>query len=177
MTDSESAANGPDTITEIISEFSEVFAFSRNRWTRYADSVHSDLSSVGTMVLQFIVRKGPLTATGLSQFLDMDKSFVSRQVTRLRELGFVDATPAPEDGRVILLTASERALAIMGDIREQWTNAYRERFVGWSKEELEALRDGLHRFNVSAEDVRQDGPAVRHARHAATETAQQPVHE
>lgn len=159
----------PDTVSEIISEFSEVFAFSRNRWTRYADGVHPELSGIGMMVLQFILRKGPLTATGLSQYLDMDKSMVSRQVSKLRELGLVDTAPAPEDGRVTLLTASEEATNIVGKIREQWASSYRERFAGWSDDELELLRKGLHRFNATADESRPDGPAVRCARHANEE--------
>lgn len=165
---------GDDIISEIISEFSEVFAFSRSRWSKYAEGMHSELSGVGMMVLQFILRKGPLTATGLSQFLDMDKSMVSRQVAKLRELGFIDATPAPEDGRVMLLTASASAEEILGRIREQWARAYRERFEGWNPSELEALRTGLQRFNATADDGRTDGPAVRCAKHASTEAEQRP---
>lgn len=163
---------GDDTISEIISEFSEVFAFSRNRWSKYAEGIHSELSGVGMMVLQFILRKGPLTATGLSQFLDMDKSMVSRQVAKLRELGLVDAAPAPEDGRVMLLTASESATDILNGIREQWARAYRERFEGWDESDLEALRFGLHRFNATADDARPDSPAGRCAKHASGEAAQ-----
>lgn len=159
-----------DRISEIISEFSEVFAFSRSRWSRYAEGIHPELSGVGMMVLQFIVRKGPLTATGLSQFLDMDKSMVSRQVSKLRELGLVEATPAPEDGRVMLLTGSETAQELIGGIRTQWAMAYRERFAGWSDEELESLRSGLHRFNAAADEARPVGPAGRCAKHASGES-------
>lgn len=160
-----------DAITGIIAEFSDVFAFSRKRWARYAEEVDAGLSSVGMIILQFIIRKGPVTATGISQLLDMDKSIVSRQLARLRELGFIDTVPAPEDRRVQLVTGSERAVEIIEGIREQWANAYRERFAGWSAEELEALRSGLHRFNASAADPRGDGPAVRCARHAVDQPA------
>lgn len=160
-----------DVISGIISEFSDVLAFSRTRWARYADEAHEDLSGVSIIVLQFIKKKGPVTATGLSQMLDMDKSLVSRQVAKLRDLGLVVATEAQEDRRVLLLTVSDKAKELAAHIRESWASAYRERFAGWSEEELETLRAGLHRFNASA-DVRHDGPAVRCARHAGVDRAE-----
>ena len=157
-----------DVISGIISEFSDVLAFSRTRWTRYAEDAHEGLSGVSIMVLQFIFKKGPVTATGLSQTLDMDKSLVSRQIARLRELGLVVATEAPDDRRVQLLTVSDEAKALAKRVRELWADDYRARFEGWSEEELETLRAGLHRFNASS-DMRYDGPAVRCARHAAAD--------
>lgn len=148
---SQTDSHDVDTVTEIITEFTEVLAFSRSRWARSANGVQIGLGAVGMMVLQFISRKGPLTATDLCQILDMDKSFVSRQVAKLRELGFVEANPAPDDGRVQLLTPSDEALALMNHIRTQWVSAYRERFSDWSDADLVALRDSLHRFNAAAE--------------------------
>ena len=158
-TASEAGAPRDERIAEIISEFSEVFAFARTRWTRYAEEVHADLRGVGMMVLQLVLRKGPVTATGISQMLDMDKAMVSRQVAKLRELGLVDAEPAAEDRRVMLLTASAEARRLLDGIRERWAEAYHERFGGWSVEDLELLRDVLHRFNASAEGPQ--GPAAR----------------
>lgn len=156
-----------DPVSGIIAEFSDVFAFSRTRWTRYAEEIDSELSGVGLIVLQFVIRKGPVTATGISQMLDMDKSIVSRQLTKLRDLGFIDTAEAPEDRRVQLITGSAKAVKIIDEIQSRWANSYRERFEGWTGEELEALRSGLHRFNATAADARQEGPAVRCARHAS----------
>ncbi|WP_029988013.1 MarR family winged helix-turn-helix transcriptional regulator [Leucobacter sp. PH1c] len=155
------AANG-DTIAEIIAEFSEVIAFARSRWARYAEDVHPDLRGVGLIVLQLILRKGPLTVTGISQMLDMDKAVVSRQISKLRELGLIEAEPAPEDRRVVLLTGSARAQELIDAIRVKWADAYHERFGDWSAEELEELRAGLHRFNASADhSVARDTPSGR----------------
>ncbi len=155
------AGSRDDRISEIIAEFSDVFAFARTRWARYAEEVHPDLRGVGMMVLQLVTRKGPVTATAISQMLDMDKAMVSRQLTKLRELGLVDAEPAAEDRRVTLLTASDRAQVLLDGIREQWAHAYHERFVEWSVEDLERLREGLHRFNASSDSRHADRPAGR----------------
>ncbi len=155
-----------DTIAAIITEFTEVMAFSRTRWTRFAEEVHPNLSGANMILLQFVRRKGPITATGLSQMLEMDKSLVSRQISKLRDLGFIETTEAAEDRRVQLLTLSSEAETLLENVRALWANSYRERFAHWSEEELDQLREGLHRFNAANVDVRQDGPAVRCAKHA-----------
>ncbi|QZY51139.1 MarR family winged helix-turn-helix transcriptional regulator [Leucobacter tenebrionis] len=150
-----------ERVSQIISEFSEVFAFARSHWASYAQEVDSELKGVGMIVLQLVFRKGPVTATALSQMLDMDKAVVSRQIAKLRELGLVEAEASPEDRRVILLTATAHAGELLERIRRQWAHAYHERFADWSAEDLEQLRAGLHRFNASAHDIRIDGPAGR----------------
>lgn len=160
----ESGVPRDDIIADIISEFSEVIAFARSRWARYAEDVHEDLRGVGLIMLQVIMRKGPLTATGIAQMLDMDKAVVSRQLAKLRELGLVDAEPAAEDRRVTLLTASARAHELLDGIRVKWAGAYHERFAGWSASELDHLRGGLHRFNASAELQLPDSPSGRCSR-------------
>lgn len=148
-------------IAEIIAEFSEVFAYARTRWARFAEEVHPELKGVGMIVLQFIVKKGPVTATRIAQMLDMDKAMVSRQVSKLRELGMIDAEPAPEDRRVVLLTASTSAVELLDGLRDRWAHGYHERFRGWTLDELEVMRDGLHRFNATADLSMPDGPAAR----------------
>lgn len=151
--DADGAAPGDDadhTISEIIAEFSEVFAFARTRWAWYAEEVHPDLKGVGMMVLQTILRKGPITATELTQMLDMDKAVVSRQVSKLRQLGLIDAEPSAEDRRVTRLSVSPEATHTLDDIRSRIAHAYQQQFAGWSEGELEGLRSALHRFNGTA---------------------------
>lgn len=159
------AGGSADTIADIIAEFSEVIAFARSRWARYAEDVHPDLRGVGLIVLQLVLRKGPLTVTGISQMLDMDKAVVSRQISKLRELNLVEAEPAPEDRRVVLLTGSAHAQELIDAIREKWADAYHERFSGWTDADLEQLRANLHRFNASADHtVARDTPSGRCSR-------------
>ena len=149
---SETAPNGTnhDGISDIIAEFSEVFTFARTRWARYAEEVDPELKGVGIMMLQVIQRKGPISATGISQLLNMDKAMVSRQIAKLRELELVDTRAAEEDRRVLLLTPSAKAEELLSAIRQKWAHSYHERFAGWSPDELEQLRASLHRFNASA---------------------------
>ena len=50
-----------EVISEIISEFSQSFAAARTRWTRFAEEVHPELRGPGMMILQTILRRGPVT--------------------------------------------------------------------------------------------------------------------
>lgn len=161
-----------ELIAEIISEFSDAFAFSRTRWARFASEVSAEISGVSMLVMQVVLRKGPITATGVGQLLDMDKSLVSRQVAKLRELGLIEAAAAADDKRVYLLTASDRAIELIENIRERWTTSYRERFEGWSGAELDTLRAGLHRFNAAVDASGTEGPAARCSRQAGEAPAE-----
>lgn len=139
-----------DVITGIMAEFSEAYSLSRSRWARFAAEVHPDLSGASMIILQLILREGPVIATDISQLLDIDKSFISRQISKLRELGYVVATEAPDDRRVQLLTTTVKAAKLINHFSEMWVNTYHERFKGWSAAELQALHDGLRRFNCAS---------------------------
>lgn len=149
-----------EQIAHIIAEFSEVFAFVRTRWARFAEETHPDLRGTGILVLQIVLRKGPVTVTGLSQLLGMDKAMVSRQITKLRELGFVESAPAPEDRRVTLITATDKARETIEALRARAAHDYQLRFAEWDDNALEALGESLHRFNSYAPE-QAAGPAVR----------------
>src|SRR5690606_21517184 len=136
-----------DLEASIIAEFSQVFAFARARWARYAEEVHPELRGVGMMILQTIIRRESITATELSHLMDMDKSAVSRQVPRLRELGLIEARPSSEDRRVVRLPPCASAEQTIDALRTRTARAYHERFEGWNEEDLETLNTLLHRFN------------------------------
>lgn len=138
------------TAREIVAELSEAFAFSRNRWQRFAADVAPEVKSINLLLLHMISRKGPITPTELSTAFDMDKAAISRHVSKLRELGLVESAPSPDDGRVQLLTATERADRQLVSIRARWAQAYDERFAEWDLADLEQLRDALRRFNAAA---------------------------
>lgn len=149
---------GDGVLTHLISEFSDAFAFARTRWVRFAEEVHPQLRG-GTMVmLNTILRRGPITATEIGQLLELDKGFVSRQVAHLKELGFIDTVPSDADRRVILLTGSPKAREALDQIHVNLAEAYRERFADWSDTELEHLVTALRKFNA----VNHDSPGAEH---------------
>lgn len=173
MQDQCTPTDGDRAISEIIAELSEVFAFARTRWTKYAEEIDPALKGLSVIVLRTILRHGPVTATELSQMLDMDKATVSRQVARLRELDLVDAEASAEDRRVILLQTSQAARASLDRVHSQTAHDYHERFAGWSTNDLDRFRDTLRRFNGDASPASgvSDSPAARCARGHEAHTA------
>jgi len=163
------ASHRSELIPQIVSEFSQVFAFTRGRWSHYAEEIHPDLKGVGMMMLQTILRKGAVTATELGQLLTLDKATVSRQVAKLREIGLVAAEPSAEDRRVILLSATAETRAAIDGLQGLTAAAYQERFADWSAGDLAELQRLLHRFNTTAEQGRWDpsSRAAQCAEHAA----------
>lgn len=166
-------------IPEIISEFSEVFAFSRARWAQFAEEIHPELRGLGLMVLQTIRRRGPITATEIAHSLMLDKSVVSRQITKLRQIDLILAKPSEEDGRVILLTVTEQTLHAIERLQSLNANAYSTRFQDWTDDELTQLQSLLHRFNASAEEGDEEfaaRAAARCSRQASENAAPASVH-
>lgn len=141
------------TVQAIATELAQTFAFARSRWTRHAEEVHPELRGIGMMMLQVIARKGPITATEIASLLAMDKALVSRQVTKLRQFGLVDAAEDATDRRLVVLTSTAKAEASLEGIHEQTSAAYLERFAGWDEPTLEQLQLLLHRFNTGVLDA------------------------
>lgn len=146
-----SEAAGEKSIPEIIAEFTQLFITARTNFARNAESVHPELRGLGMMMLQMILKKGPITATCIGSLLNMDKATVSRQLSQLRGLGLVDATPSPEDRRSLLLTASASAREILDEVHLRNASDYRTRFEDWNDEDLAQLLVLLRRFNASAD--------------------------
>lgn len=138
-------------VRELSAEFGSLMSFIRTRWAKNAQAVHPELRGSGLMVLQIIGRRAPITSTEICQALDMDKSTVSRQVTTLRELGYVEVSISPEDKRVAILVLSTEGTAAIDEMRARSANDYRERMTSWSPEEVRDLTQLLHRFNEAPE--------------------------
>lgn len=136
-----------ETISEIISEISEVFAFGRSRWQKFATEVEPDLTGADFILLSTISRMQPVTAKQLACTLAMDKAAVSRSLTKMREMALVSSEASADDGRVHLLSTTAKADARLTAIREKWAQSYHERFADWDVPSLASLRDSLHRFN------------------------------
>jgi DNA-binding MarR family transcriptional regulator len=83
-----------------------------------ARSVHPELQSSSYLMLSWLQQHGPMRASAISECFGIDKGAISRQAQHLLELGLVDRTPDPDDGRATLLSASEAAIARLDEVRE-----------------------------------------------------------
>ena len=72
-----------------------------------ARAVHPDLQPPAYLMLGYVLDEGPIRASELCTVFDIDKGGISRQVQHLVDLGLVDRTPDPDDGRATLISVSD----------------------------------------------------------------------
>ena len=104
------------------------------------------------LMLGYLLHDGPVRASALSAAFDMDKGSVSRQVQHLLDLGLVDRTPDPDDGRATLLSVAAEGRRRLADVAEHRRKLVAERLGDWSSDELAEFGAMLRRYNAALSD-------------------------
>jgi DNA-binding MarR family transcriptional regulator len=111
--------------------------------------VHEDLQPASYLMLSWVVEEGPIRASSMAETFNIDKGAVSRQLQHLDDLGLVERTPDPADGRATLVVASDdarRRLADVADHRRKWLD---EQLGDWTTDDLETFAATLEKYNLS----------------------------
>lgn len=114
-----------------------------------ARAVHDDLQPASYLMLSYLVRNGAQRSSVMSELFGVDKGAISRQVQHLEDLGLLERTPDPDDGRATLVSATDDAVRRMGDVdtdRRAWLD---ERLQGWSEKDLRDFAASLTRYNAA----------------------------
>ena len=94
-----------------------------------------------------------VTQEQLSRLMYVHKSNVARQVSSLEEKGFVERRPDPSDRRNLLLYPTEKALAVVGRLREAHRRWNEHVLAGFSEAECAAFTAYLERAAANARNV------------------------
>jgi DNA-binding MarR family transcriptional regulator len=124
---------------------------------RLSGELHPDLDGSAYGLLALLQDLGPLRAGDLVARLGQDKSTVSRQVTKLVELGLVDRTADPVDGRAQVLAPSPEGSARLERIRAARRARWEADLADWPADDVAMLGELLARLNRLGEardDVR-----------------------
>jgi DNA-binding MarR family transcriptional regulator len=114
-----------------------------------ARSVHEDLQPASYLMLAWLADEGPARAAEMVETFGIDKGAVSRQLQHLADLGLVERTPDPADGRASLVVASDDALRRLADVAEHRRKWFDEQLGDWTTDELAHFAGLLERYNAS----------------------------
>lgn len=109
--------------------------------------VHPSLQPAAYLMLAHLADGGPQRSSAMADAFGIDKGAISRQVQQLEELGLVERSPDPDDGRATLVAATAdavRRLAEVSQERRRWLDA---QLAGWADEDLEHFAAELARYN------------------------------
>lgn len=117
-------------------------------WER-ARAVHPDLQPASYLMLAYLADHGALRGSAIAEALCIDKGAVSRQLHHLVELGLVDRSPDPDDGRATLVSASDDAVRRISDVADDRRRWLDERLGDWTDAELADFAAVLGRYNAA----------------------------
>jgi DNA-binding MarR family transcriptional regulator len=116
-----------------------------------AREVHEELQPAAYILLSNVAEHGAKRASALVEEFGVDKGAISRQVQQLVDLGFVERTPDPADGRAMMLGVTDEGRRRLNDTSRQRRKLLDERLSGWDDAELAAFVTALGRYNRTLE--------------------------
>jgi DNA-binding MarR family transcriptional regulator len=133
--------------TRVERELSLLIRRTRNLSLTSASQVHPGLELSAYATLRLLDGSGPLRASVIGEHFGLDKSTVSRQLSRLIEWGLIERKPDPTDGRAHLvgITATGHArLTVIGEQRKQELHHLLD---AWNDEDIAEFGRLLQLFN------------------------------
>jgi DNA-binding MarR family transcriptional regulator len=134
----------------VVDEIGSMMVEAKRTIAAAASRFDPDVPPTAFYVLRYVMKHQPCSAGDIVKAMAMDKSAVSRQVTLLREAGFIDVVADTADGRVMMLRSTSRAEDRMLEVRHENRAVFRTHVEGWTDAELDEFAGWLRRFNTPA---------------------------
>lgn len=141
-----------EAIRDLEHEIGRLLRRVRRALTERAALVDPALNATAYPLLMTLNQFGPHRAADLADLFALDKGAVSRIVHQLLELGLIERTPDPRDGRASILQVTDAARDRLAELAEQRHEEFGARLVGWDAEDIRELARGLARFNLAISD-------------------------
>lgn len=116
-----------------------------------ARSVHPELQPASYLMLSYLAHDGAQRSSHLVDTFGIDKGAVSRQVQHLVDLGLLQRTPDPDDGRAMLVSATAEGIQRLEGVEAGRRAWLAEQLGDWSEEDLVGFADSLQRYNAALE--------------------------
>lgn len=142
-----------DGLRELEGEMAVLLRRVRRVLGERARAVHAELLPASYLMLGYVRDHGPVRASVVGSVFDIDKGAISRQVQHLIDLGLLDRSPDPDDGRATLLTVSDEALRRLEEVADQRRVQLAERLGDWTADDLAGFAASLRRYNDALGEV------------------------
>jgi DNA-binding MarR family transcriptional regulator len=120
----------------------------RARFAHLARDIHPEVDAGAYAILHLVHSGQATTLTGLADQLGVGKPTLSRQISALEDLGFLERVTTPQDRRVAALALTAEGTRRMGDIRDARDERFRALLHEWPVEDLATFARLLGRFNA-----------------------------
>ncbi|WP_188317040.1 MarR family winged helix-turn-helix transcriptional regulator [Solihabitans fulvus] len=110
-------------------------------------------------LLAELVHRGECRVSELAQHRVVDASVVSRQIAQLERAGLVERRPAPHDGRVALLSATDAGVELLDQWRRSQVEFMQEALGGWSDTDVRDLAARCGSFTEALRKALRPSPA------------------
>jgi DNA-binding MarR family transcriptional regulator len=137
------------TLHALEQEFGILMRRVRRALSERAALVHPSLQPSSYVVLAHLIEAGPRRSSEIADKFDLDKGAVSRQVQHLVDLGLVERSPDPADGRATILTATTEAKRRVDEVSRLRIEQLDARLADWTAEDLEDLVARFARYNAT----------------------------
>ncbi|RHA42326.1 MarR family transcriptional regulator [Cellulomonas rhizosphaerae] len=124
-----------------------------------ARGVHPDLEPAAYELLALIAATPVVRASDLAAHIGVGRGTMSRQLSRLAELGFVARRPDPEDFRGQLLSLTDVGRERLESAQASRRGYLHTALADWSPEEIVDLSRQLARLNGALTQARQQSAA------------------
>lgn len=137
------------TLDQLEQQLGRLLRRSRRVIAERAGAVHPELQPAAYLMLALVTDRGPLRPSEVAEHFEIDKGSISRQVQQLVDLGLVEKSRDPEDGRALVLAPTPDGRRRMEELGRTRRARYSQRLEDWSEDDLEALVTLLTRYNAA----------------------------
>lgn len=128
--------------------FSGVMIQFRRYYADAAETASPGLLPSSFKALAALHRGGPTTLSQLAEKLTADKGLMSRQISELEQLGFVERTPDPGDRRIRLISVTELGRERLRAAREPYHREMTRILSDWPIESIDQLASLLQALSA-----------------------------
>lgn len=144
MTSDDTRAARTEAVRALEAEFGELINRFRRVISENANRVSPGMLPGAYKVFTTIVRREHITLSALAETLMADKGQISRAVRELEQLGLVQRTPDPADGRSSLLSPTPEGLERLAAARAPQEHTLVEALRDWPIDDIRNLTRLLH---------------------------------